>query len=179
MTPDGVPESAHSFPPVSASVANGTASAQEEAAFLDAFDRWRVAAAAWLRDATERADISPALRDLLLWTLGYPVAADRPPSRYVVDQIPWPGDDRAGAILAWRSGIVDFLSDVWDTLGPADFELQECSRTIDEIFTPAILRGIAHCPDCLQLRTADPTASPPYAEQHVLNCPIRLRRLLS
>lgn len=183
MTPDvadtnGVAASAHSFPPVSASVVDGTATAQEEAAFLDEFDRWRVTTATWLRDAAERAEISVALRDLLLWTLGYPVVADRPPSRYVVTRVPGPGADRAGAILAWRSGIVDFLADVWDTLGPADFELQECSRTIDEIFTPAMLRGVAHCLDCLQIRTSDPADTAPDGGQHVLNCPIRLRRLL-
>jgi hypothetical protein len=87
-------------------------------------------------------------------------------------------DDRPPACSACScndlvSGVVDFLADVWDTIGRAQFEPGECMLAIDEIFMPAVLRGIRHCPDCLQLLPDLPDSSLP----HPLRCPVRVRRL--
>ncbi|HKT00687.1 MAG TPA: hypothetical protein VJT31_14245, partial [Rugosimonospora sp.] len=132
----------------------------------------------WLRDAARRGAVSAGLDTLLRWTLGYPADAAPVSGRYALGQVPdpaGPGTEAVQVILVWRSGVVDYLADVWDTIGAAEFEPGECTLAIDEVFTPAVLRGILHCPDCLQLLTDAPGSAQP----HPLRCPVRLRRLLS
>lgn len=168
----------HSFPPVNGALADGTAPPVAVTAFLDAVRQWRPAAAGSLDTMVLRGEISPGLAELLRWALGYQATSGIVAGRYPVARVPnlaGSTADTAQEVLAWRSGIVDFLADTCDAVAPSEFEAEECGRAIDELFTPPVLHGVLHCPDCLQLLT-DPAES---EEQHPLHCPVRLRRLQS
>ncbi len=163
------------FPPASAALVRGHAAEDEVRAFLGALAPWHEHAMGWLDERAATGEVSPALRDVLRWALG---SRDAPAPHlpvYDVRRFPPPaGSDAEHAldVLAWRAGVVDFLSDAWDTLGPADFGLEECALALEELFVPAALRGVAACPDCLQPLPARPRE----AAAHVLACPIRARR---
>lgn len=55
-------------------------------------------------------------------------------------------------VLLWRAGVVDFLSDAWDTLGDAGFEVGECQR-LAALLTPEGKEGNEYCPLCLGPQT--------------------------
>ena len=119
--------------------------AAAEAAVL-AIERWRVEFASWLTHERDDA-ISKSLATLLLEVLG-----DMPTSsfeRYSHHLSRYPTSAASlRAILLWRAGLVDFLSDVWDTMGDADFGIEECARA-SALLTPPPPDAHPRCPLCL------------------------------
>ncbi len=146
------------FPPVSAALADGTAAGAEARAFLDAVDRWWAGALSWLGEPATAHRLSPGLRLLLV---------ERP-----VPAVTGPPVEAARRVLAWRAAIVDYLSDVWDTMGPAPYQFEECTLVIRELFTPDAAHGTNLCRDCLQPLPPGPRD----AAAHVFACPVRLHR---
>ena len=53
-------------------------------------------------------------------------------------------------IMLWRSSIVDFLADIWDTVGEPLFDLHECGYAVELLFMPLPVPEHTFCPDCLQ-----------------------------
>lgn len=163
------------FPVVSTELTRADPPADEARAFIAAVLRWRKSAIAWLDVHTARREMSTGLRDLLKWVLGSPDMTARTTSGYHLRPFPEPAGsapEHVLDVLVWRSGVVDYLSDVWDTIGPGDYELDECTLAIDALFTPPSLRGVPTCPDCLQPLPETPKA----AGAHAIACPVRLRR---
>ncbi|QHT56535.1 hypothetical protein GXP71_10920 [Cellulomonas sp. H30R-01] len=161
------------FPPVPAAVLDRTAREADAAAWLADVDAWRDRARAWVRDDAAAAGVSAPLRGVLAAALA--VGGDPAvPSVYVVRGFPPEGLDpelRAWAVLVWRSWLVDYLSDVWDTVG-GDLTPAECALVVDDVLTPAGLAGTSVCLDCLQPlpdRPADAAA-------HAAVCPVRTAR---
>ena len=145
--------------------------------------RWRDETVAWL-ESSQNDRVSEELTEFLLWTLG---AAPRPQYKigpYVVTVFPEdaaePDSDRAARraqsattsrevehVLLWRAQVVDFLTDVWDTIGPSLFEMEECDAAT-ALFMPAGEVPAEYCDYCLE----------PYADaagrvEHEQVCPIR------
>ncbi len=184
-TSDGSFGHAPVFPPVSARLVEGAASGAEAAEFLRAVRRWRADADTWAHAAADHQLVSRRLGDLLSWALGRREVG--PPVSSAYDLFPLDDgtlddtldDDTRGAgagaaarsALVWRSGVVDFLADVWDTLGPSDYDPRQCMAVIEALFTPLAVRGVLHCPDCVQPLSADE------AGLHAWACPIRKARL--
>lgn len=165
----------YAFPPGPAGLTDRAAPENEAAAFVLAVDRWRARASDWMTEQTAKGSISRGLAELLRWSLGGPGAEVTPPGPYALTQVPTRGDlagEDALAIMVWRSGLVDFLSDIWDTMGPTDFDLKECALVIDDLLTPTVLKGVLACPDCL--RTAVDSSD---LAHHTIDCPVRRRRL--
>jgi hypothetical protein len=163
------------FPEVSFALAYGTASEEEAGSFLAALAPWHERAMAWLDEQVSSGGISSRLRDLLKWSLGSRTVRAPAVSGYLISRLPPPSGstvEDALDVLTWRAGVVDFLSDVWDTMGPADFEFEECTLAIEQLFTPPSLRATQICPNCMQPLPADSRT----AASHTLECPIRLRR---
>jgi hypothetical protein len=163
------------FPAVSTTLTRGAAPDGEVRTFLRGVARWRRSVLAWLDAQAASGRLSEGLRDLLKRSLGIPDVPAPTLSAYDIRSFPAPQgspSEHALDVLVWRSGIVSFLSDVWDTLGPALFEMEECQLVISAIFTPTARRGAVLCPDCLQPL---PGASDE-AAAHYFACPIRLRR---
>ena len=101
------------------------------AAVLERIAGWRKSLAAALRTGAPPG-ISEAMRDLLLELLGVrePLTLGHYP--YRLSAFPRPSNDpvqNLRNILLWRARIVDFLSDIWDTLGAPTFDLDECTET--------------------------------------------------
>jgi hypothetical protein len=167
------------FPPVSAALADSTATDSEARAFLGAVDRWRADALTWLDQPATAHRLSPGLRALLVGILTTP-GTDRAeplpvPAPYAVRALPaftGPPVGAARQVLTWRAAIVDFLSDVWDTIGPAPYQFEECTLVIRELFTTDTVRNTTLCRDCLQPLPPDPRD----AAAHVFACPVRLHR---
>lgn len=171
----GEPDGAPGFPAVGAALTRGAAPEGEVRTFLDDLAAWRASALAWLDAQAASGRLSDGLHEFLRWSLGVPGVQEPTLSGYHTRPLPpplEPTSEHALDVLVWRSGVVDLLSDVWDTLGPALFELEECTLVIDAVFTPVTWRGALVCPDCLQPL---PGASDE-AAAHYFVCPIRLRR---
>lgn len=128
--------------------------------FLSEVRRWRREAVAWLESSRDDR-ISGELAAFLLWTLG---AAPPPRGKvgpYSVSALPeaalasaWntaaeSTTRNVEAVLVWRAGVVDYLSDVWDTIGPSLFDMEECGVATD-LFMPRGLGFDGHCWWCLQ-----------------------------
>lgn len=167
------------FPPVRAALADGTATDSEAHTFLDAVDRWRAGALSWLDQPVTTHRLSPGLHGLLAELLTTPATAGTQlslvPEVYAVRPLPaftGPPVEAARRVLAWRAAIVDFLSDVWDTIGPAPYQFEECTLVIRELFTPDTAGNTDLCRDCLQPLPPDQRA----AAAHVFGCPVRLHR---
>ena len=172
------------FPPVSPVLLAEGALPEIVEAFCESVQRWRREAVEWLTRDQESSTVSPSLARIVLWSLG----AERTPGEMspayrlaVFPDLPGP-DDTGGPrrtreecglkILVWRSRIVDFLADAWDTIGPDSFTPQECGRII-EVFSVEKRKGSVRCIDCLQSLSSD------FEERrrHTRECSIRLRRL--
>jgi len=123
---------------------------------LAAIERWRTSFAGWLGGSERDDGISEALATPLLELmralpgetyLQYPYRLERFPELSTAD-----GGDPAEAlrrVLLWRAGVVDFLSDVWDTLGATDIGVEECQR-ISSLLTPVGMERSSNlCPLCL------------------------------
>ena len=163
-----------SFPPVGGNLVAGTAAHAEVDRFLTAVRDWRPLAAGWLREAARGGVISIGLRDLVTSALGLASGEPTVSTAYLVGRFPplrSPATAHALDVLVWRSGIVDYLADAWDTIGSGAFEMRECALVIDEVLTPRSARRPT-CPDCLQPLPEDTRE----AGRHALDCPIRLRR---
>lgn len=167
--------SAPAFPAVPAAVVDRTATTAELDGLLGEVEAWRGRVRAWLRGSAASEGVSAALRDLLRLTLesgGDPAPV---PGAYDVRAFPPGGLDpgtRAWAVLVWRSALVDYLSDAWDTLGPGALGVEECALVVDDVLTPAGSRPGGLCLDCLQPvagRSGDAAA-------HTLVCAVRAAR---
>jgi len=132
-------------------------------------------ALSWLDEKASYERLSSELRALLKDWLGASGQTARAFSAYRAGSFPalkGTSSERVLDVLVWRSGVVDFLSDIWDTIGAAPFEMEECQFAINALFTPASLSGIVVCPNCLQPLPIEQDA----ASAHYFDCPIRLRR---
>jgi hypothetical protein len=111
-------------------------------------DAWTVAVLAWLR-GPETVAVSDPLRALLEQLLRGEKATVATPASYGLSAYPRSGDPRvrAVAVLAWRSAVVSFLSDVWDVIGEPLFDLDECQKAL-EAFAPEGPAG-GRCSACL------------------------------
>lgn len=122
----------------------------------------------WLR--VQRDDVvSPKLAEIMLELLGEnpTTAYERQP--YHLQRFP-PLDDadpceRLRALLLWRAGVVDFLSDAWDTLGESDYGIDECRRMAD-LLAP-VGKSNSECPLCLEQLTKEQAA------KHYDVCPVQ------
>jgi len=141
------------FPPVPRSPFWSSDEAAARAS-LAAIARWRGDLAQWLAGPERDDGLSPALAAVMLELLGaaeteafrrYPYRLARFPA--LPATLPDPCATLRGVLL-WRAGVVDFLSDVWDTLGAADFGLEECQR-MATLLAPAGSED-ACCPLCLE-----------------------------
>jgi hypothetical protein len=106
---------------------------------LPAIEAWRAAFATWL----ESGAISESLATVLLELLGMEPTSTFARSPYHLVRYP-AASPSLHAVLLWRAGIVDFLSDIWDTMGAADFDIEEC-QLVSDLLTP--LGPL--CPLCL------------------------------
>jgi hypothetical protein len=127
------------------------------AEFLRQVDCWREQATAYLT-SLPRDGTSP-ISDELAVLLRQLIAGERLPERgakagrpYGLATFPAPArghdPERALEVLVWRSKVVDFLSDVWDTLGPAAYEMEECGFVVERLLAPALDGTV--CPECAQ-----------------------------
>ena len=73
--------------------------------------------------------------------------------------------------MRWRAHVVDFLADVWDTVGKPLFDMEECGYATDELLMPSPAPGIRFCPDCLE-RFPEPDTNGRLRE-HYGSCPVR------
>lgn len=118
------------FPPVSWS---------SDESVLPAIEAWRAAFVIWVGSGA----ISDALANVLLELLGERRTATF--ERYPYPLSRYPRIASVEGVMLWRAGVVDFLSDIWDTIGEADFTIEECRR-VSELLTPSA--GV--CPLCLE-----------------------------
>lgn len=126
--------------------------------FLRQVETWRHAAAVYLGAIAPAANppLSPALAQLLAQAIAGTALSEaeaRAAQPYGVVSFPAEAAneqrsprERALYVLAWRAIVVDFLSDVWDTLGPATFDMEECDFAATHLFgqRPEL------CPDCVE-----------------------------
>lgn len=115
------------------------------------------------------ADLAPPMRAVLAALVG--VSPPDPLAKLARYRLaPFPrhsvegqsATERLAAVLMWRAGIVDFLSDVWDTLGDAGFSLEDC-RVVEGLFTPPGIEPASTCPYCLG----------PQSPTHYAACPVQ------
>jgi hypothetical protein len=161
------------FPPVPDGYWTGSSTHAGRSAFLDGARKWRADALHWLEAGSRASRLSAELSEFMRWALGDPTASPQDAGPYHVSSFPT-GALRPGAretdtvdVLVWRARLVDMLADVWDTLGPARFEIEEC-REATRVLMPDETRGRHFCPYCLdpESPSADPAA-------HDANCPIQ------
>jgi hypothetical protein len=158
---------------------------EDERRFFDQALEWCGAARQWLDSPAAYERLSTGFVRLLSWALGSRPAQPVSVSPYRI--FPFPVDLRALSscacvpcdlirrrsldIMLWRACIVDFLSDVWDTVGVPLFDQQECGYAADRLFMPPPVPGQAFCPDCLE-RFSVPDASGRFKAHYGL-CPVR------
>ena len=60
-------------------------------------------------------------------------------------------------VLLWRAGLVDFLADSWDTLGPSTFDMKDCLRVSALLRPSGILENSQSqtCSYCLVTHTRE------------------------
>lgn len=141
---------------------------------------WRRAAIRWLR-SDQIEQLSSDMVDLLLWALGDEPVARIEPGAYPLTIFPpllhgmapealplaLATLDQILDVLLWRARIVDFLADIWDTLGSPLFSMEECGHAT-QIFMPEGVNA-SHCPLCLQAYTAGEAG----AAAHYELCPVQ------
>ena len=156
--------------------------------FLERVRTWREAARAWLVSAAAvDAPITDEMRRILRVALGDsdarggalaaartyrvgPFPAGAPPA--VTGQTNGDCKDARRYLLevmVWRSRLVDFLSDVWDVIGPPLLDMDECEWVIRELLTPP--SPVRLCIKCLQLMP-----SPEFERRHYDTCVVRIAR---
>jgi hypothetical protein len=143
--------------PAAAKNAFSIADREQAAALVAAVERWRAEMVAWVPGA-----VSPALAALLLVLLG---GSDRPlpatPYRLSV----YPRGGSLEQVMMWRAGLADMMLDVWDTLGPAPFDIAECNAVLATLM-PEGTSASDTCPLCAG--DAAPQAT------HHATCPVQL-----
>jgi hypothetical protein len=130
-------------------------------------EAWRSAVAGVLAEGSAWT-MSDTLRDLLQQVLGVRPSRTLASCPYHLEPYPGSGGEPVATlrrVLLWRAGVVDFLADAWDTLGPPPFTMDECGEAA-EIFEPEDLTP-QECPLCLGRLPADPTT-------HCPRCPVQL-----
>jgi hypothetical protein len=145
---------------------------------------WRWATICWLRNPSGHPALSQNLVHLLLWAFGEQPLKNLdsrpyklqgfPPDLRMLDQgavmTRWRMVENLQAVLLWRARLVDFLADVWDTLGTPLFDMEECRQATD-LFMPGDFTGTDYCPLCLQMY---PVANrEEEAHQHYERCPVQ------
>ncbi len=141
------------------------------AAAVAALVAWRAELAAWLAGAERDDALSPALATVLLELVRARPSEEFRRFAYRLERMPSPEPptdpcECLQSLLLWRAGVVDFLSDVWDTLGPAPFDIEECQRA-GSLFTPIDSDGGGLCHLCLE-----PFAGAPSIE-HFERCAVQ------
>ena len=154
-------------------------SAAEEA-YLALVLKWRTSLISWLHSAEGRSHLSRGLIDILCSTLG--TGREKTEfSPYKLEKFPGtllagPQSSLKGAsrrrqilnLLVWRAYIIDFLADVWDTLGSATFSMEEC-RVATDLFMPQGKIVSSHCVFCLCELPAEDVVS----NHHIFSCPVQ------
>ena len=148
--------------------------------FLDQVQRWRGEALAWLTTSRDEG-VSDELADFLRWAFGVGPRPAYEISAYVVCAFPTVATERAiaalgadsapervQAVLLWRAQIADFLADVWDTIGPPLFDMEECA-VAENLFLVELHHHGTYCPTCLT-----PHAGANGDGAHRASCPVRL-----
>lgn len=160
------------FPRVAPELLSETPPAAIVSSFVDAVLTWREAVVSFLNDPARPKFISDRLARVLSFLLGATDSADESLSPYRIYAFPPAKTAGAGApsyplrILVWRSAVVDFLADAWDTVGPDSYEPKDCANA-ELLFAP--LNDDLLCLDCLQ-----PAAS---TANHGASCKVRALRL--
>lgn len=145
----------------------GVRDSQAAGMLLRRIAAWRPAAGAAL-SAGAGPWMSDGLRDVLLQALGShpPRSLDGYP--YRLECYPRSGGQPVAAlrrVLLWRAGVVDCLADVWDTIGPAPFTMDECVEAA-QMFEPDDLTDV-HCQLCLGRLLGDVVG-------HFGTCPVQI-----
>ena len=131
--------------------------------FLREILAWRCTTIKWLKGVNSNVSLSEGLVDLLLWVFGdkQTMNLNLRPYRLTVfpnahsimtkevDMMNLFRKEDILVILVWRARIIDFLADVWDTIGSPLFEMEECSHAT-ELFLPEACEGVNYCAFCLQ-----------------------------
>lgn len=143
---------------------------------------WRQAAIRWLR-SNQIEQLSSGLVDLLLWTLGDEPFSPIEPGPYRLKIFPpalhkmapealplaLATRDQILDILLWRAHLVDFLADVWDTLGSPLFGMEECGYATRMLMPEGA--NDTHCLLCLLAYAAGESGAVAHYEQ----CPAQQR----
>ncbi|KYF89560.1 hypothetical protein BE20_20125 [Sorangium cellulosum] len=172
-----VPREAPSFPRVAAEMLGSAPPAIVTQRFLLQVETWRTETLAWLSGPERAAHLSDGLAELLRAVLGDPSARRSREVPLTVTSYPAPNGSAVGLaehrsaldILVWRSTLVDYLQDVWDVIGPALFEVQECGFAVDILLMPQPPSGVRLCIDCLQPLPADSAGQ----AAHYFHCRVR------
>lgn len=177
-----------SFPAVPGHLLAEAAPCGDVTAFLASAESWRERTRAWLvSPVAVAAPISDEMRRILRAAVADPQAA---PGALAAARIyrlePFPAPSLAAAagrtngncegerrrlidVLVWRALLVDFLSDVWDVMGPPLLEMEECEWVIRELLTPQSAERL--CVSCLQ-----PLSSSEAEQRHFDACVVRIAR---
>src|SRR6266446_4324310 len=89
-------------------------------------------ASSWTQGVTQNAAQSPYN------TRAFPGTA--------LEAVSHPNVDLVLAVLRWRAGVVDYLSDIWDVIGEPELDVDECGA-IEQFLRPAYEERM--CPFCL------------------------------
>ncbi len=174
------------FPALPGHLLGEAAPCAEVMDFLVRAAAWRETARAWLASpAAMAAPLSEEMRRILPAALGderAPPGALAATRTYRLEPFPRlaPSAERSSGdcararrqllnVLVWRSRLVDFLSDVWDVMGPPLLDLDECEWVIRELLTPHSAARL--CTSCLQ-----PLSTPELEQRHFDTCPVRIAR---
>jgi hypothetical protein len=166
------PADALRFPRVASELLDTTPPVALVTSFSNAVNAWRAAVVAFLEEPGRSDFISDRLARVLSFLLGATERAEESLSPYRV--YAFPSAEATGGlapsyplrVLVWRSAIVDFLADAWDTVGPDSYEPKDCANA-ELLFTP--LGDDVSCFDCLQPVTA--------VANHTESCKVRALRL--
>ena len=153
--------------------------------FLEQVREWRTLIVPWLESPAAYERMSPGLIRFLVRVLGASPEQQESVLPYLI--YPFPIDLSAISsvactqgdlirqwgldIMLWRACIVDFLSDIWDTVGEPLFDLRECGYAVDCLFMPSPVPGHVFCPDCLE-RFSFPDVSGSFRGHYAI-CPVR------
>jgi hypothetical protein len=144
------PAPPRSFPPTRYGILDEVKAAND----LEAIDVWKRAWIASLGGNGAGVAVAPALLGVLREAFGAspPDAIRALPYRLTPFPKPSgaPLDDLREALL-WRAGLVDFLGDCWDTLGPSRFDMTECLAVSARLMPAAAVQDSANktCAYCL------------------------------
>ena len=144
-----------------------TADAATSASHLVQIDAWRASWLRWMETAESLFHVSPELRAVLIELFGETPLVKTRSFPYRLRPFPTdPHATRLEEVMMWRAGIIDFLSDAWDTIG-ATFDIAECGR-LSALLMPKGT-GDETCSWCLALVPKDAQRT------HFNNCSVQRR----